>query len=223
MDKIRKRIQLLLNKAANTPYPEEAKTFQEHAERLMVRHSIDSLDGVGDEPEFFTRNFQSVGVYRVVRHQGLIALMQSFPHLTGYQQNRPKVKNLVVVGTLAELDKFQHLAESLEQQCTHALKAWWPSYRPLDPTERPVTVRRSFTLGFYLRCAARFRELYEEEAESGALVLVNTRANQWMTANLDLRPSRKSGMRTGDRSGLAAGMAAAEDADLATKKREEVS
>lgn len=86
MDKLKHKIKMLLAKAAYTPYPAEAETFQRAAEKLMAKHGIEvSLSGADEvkhsEPHRIDLTFSGVYAEAIVTGTGFV--VHKWPPLAG--------------------------------------------------------------------------------------------------------------------------------------------
>lgn len=221
--KMKEKIALLLNKAENTPYAAEAQTFQEHAERLMVRYGIakaqlddtEARQGKAQEPVTQTM-FEVKGLYRIGRAIGLHAVAQAFPAVTTLESTWGNSKVIYVIGHESDVNTVVALFGSLLAQVDAATSEWWrtaPKDHLYSESERRME-RRQFQMAFLMAVADRVKALYSEEssAETGTeLVLAgrSERVKDWVSSMYPkLRNSRSrigSGSSMADRAGRAAG------------------
>jgi len=175
-----KKIELiaqLLNKAESTT-PEEAEALTEHAERLMVKYSIDqavidekrSKAGQPSE-EIIQVRMEFTGAYRgemlhlgnsVVWGLGTLRVMQ-------YTGGTGRVFAIFLVGFESDVSQAKLLIESLQVQSTVAVRAWWKtnkdSYTGVSSYLQEKS-RRSFVHGFGSGAGSRIYESRVKAIES---------------------------------------------------------
>lgn len=225
LTKIEDKIQLLLNKAAASTFPAEALAFQEHAERLMVRHGIESLTAkIHTEAKIETDGINLKGVYREIHKLSLFQMITAMPNLTGFYTTYKDANTIKInlVGTKGDIASFQALYSSLETQCQMALKVWWEANPLRGNVQRSVVKaeRKTFIFGFYTQAANRMKALYEEEGKGSELVLVNSkkRLDDWMNSTFSLGAPKDSKVTLGSAGARLAGTSAANKANLHQSK-----
>ncbi|PYI37577.1 hypothetical protein CVS30_15020 [Arthrobacter psychrolactophilus] len=179
-----KLITALLAKAENTPYPAEAQTFQEHAERLMVRYgieqaTIDAEAGRRGKPQeaMVEERFELFGSYRVGQAIGFSAIAHAFSTVRVLQSTTSTKKILFLIGAESDVQQVLRLFNSLQQQLTSAQHIWWLNYPYKDvlTAHEKTLERRQFQLGFLTTVAGRIMHLYSQESQAAdpgtALVL----------------------------------------------------
>ena len=214
-------IKRLLAKAQYTDYPEEAKSFQEHADRLIARYAVTAyeLDGAAlDKADPFIRRTISLGKgrYAVVERNDLCWLLMELKTCEVFWL----VGGLSIVGRASDVAVAVELAQSLRAQGMYAMKAWWAEEKDYWiargwPENDRLHLRKCFLDSFYNAATRRLSRTMAEEAPSGsagALVLADRSkaATAWAEANLRIR---KADMRGGEDldynpDGYAAGMRA---------------
>ena len=235
LDRLKERITLLLNKAENTPYPEEAQTFQEHAERLMVRYGIGhaELDAENIKQGKKSENvieeyFEVRGTYMLGHRDGLAAVGHAFPAITILLSSNKKMCRLYVIGFESDVQTVLTLFSSLVIQAQSAMAAWWAAEGKVfawSMTESEKRIeRRQFQASFLFRVASRLRELYKEETQhSGSgteLVLVDRKEHVTEFVHEKYPYLRRSVSRTaaGSMAAAMAGQLAGDRADLGLGK-----
>lgn len=219
-----KLITQLLAKAENTPFPAEALTFQEHAERLMVRYGIeqamvDAEAGKEGKPQeaMVERRMEFTGQYRVGQVRGFSCIAMAFCTVSVLQATTSAKKMLYLIGAASDVDQILRLFSSLRLQMDTAMNAWWLAYEFKDflTTHEKTLERRQFQLGFLTAVARRIEHLYSSEVASGTpgndLVLVHRhdRAQQHARELYpDVRRGRAQPLATGSRDAHAAGSVA---------------
>lgn len=211
----------MLAKAENTPYPEEASTFQEHAERLMVRYGIeqaavDAEAGKSGQPQeaMVERRVVFTGAYRIGQARGFTSIAHAFNSVRVLESTGRTAKSLFLIGAESDVGQIMRLVESLRVQMESAMQAWWLSYpyRPFLSTHERTLERRQFQLGFLTSVAERIRAIHASEtqdAEPGQeLVLANRldRASDHVAELYPrLRNARKSTFSVGSVHSMVAG------------------
>ena len=228
--KLKEKISLMLNKAENTPYPAEAQTFQEHAERLMVRYGItaaqiDDEAGRGKQKteEIVEVKFTFRGSFRKQEFMGFSQICNVWPGITILKQTDRNEVHAYVIGHKSDVDSVLRMVTSLLVQLPVARTTWWKSVRKdfqwMSTSERYLE-RRTYTLGWMGAVAKRFEQLFKEEtldAGTGTdLVLVNRQEEvvRWRNEKYsDLRTSH-SRLQTGSTQSRIAGSRDGANADL---------
>ncbi len=178
----------LLAKAENTPFPAEAQTFQEHAERLMVRYgiqqaAIDAEAGKAGKPQepMVEERVELSGQYRVGQARGFIAVATAFDTVQVLQATTPAKKVIYLIGAESDVAQIRRLFNSLLVQLEAAMSAWWAHYpyKPYLSGHEKTLERRQFQMGFLTTVALRITALYKEEIGAGGpgneLVLASRR------------------------------------------------
>ena len=202
---IEERIRLLLELAANTPYPHEAETAQKQAEKLMVKHGIEvMLDGKSTKAGMKEDHLMFNGVYGEAALVSIYQIVAAFPGVAGYKEgNTPRgTYKMVVVGKDSAVKQVMSLIESLRQQHDHALLVWKKQETTVAYLAQTQTrheykkTLKGFTMGFYNTVAHRIKALYEEESKGNELVLATKEEEifQWLSEEkgLALQPAKKS-------------------------------
>ncbi|WP_159612877.1 DUF2786 domain-containing protein [Glutamicibacter sp. JC586] len=191
LERLKERIALLLNKAENTNFPAEAQTFQEHAERLMVRYGIgraelDAQPAHGKKKEpILEAHFDMRGTYRLGQRDGLSVVGHAFRTVTLLQTNYSNFCRLYIIGHESDVATVKNLFSSLVIQASLAMSHWWSiegKHIAWDRTgSEKVIERREFQRSFYLQVAERIHGLYQEESEhngSGTELVLVSRKEQ---------------------------------------------
>jgi len=196
LNKLKEKIQLMLNKAENTPYPAEAQTFQEHAERLMVRYGItaaqlDAEAGKGSKSEekIVEVKFTFKGSFRKQEFAGFGQICYWWPGITLLKQINGNVIHGFIIGHESDVESVVRLLNSLLIQVGSARTNWWKSVRDekayMSQSEKYLE-RRTYTLAWMRTVARRFKDLFAEETAAAGtgtdLVLVNRqdKVNDWV-------------------------------------------
>ncbi len=216
-EKTLKLITKLLAKAENTPFPAEAQTFQEHAERLMVRYgieqaSIDAEAGKAGKPQepMVERRFELHGQYRVGLARGFSLIAMAFNTVRVLQSTTSATKTMYLIGAESDVAQILRLFASLQMQLESAMQVWWLAYpyKPyLSPHEKTLE-RRQFQLGFLSTVADRIEAIHSSEAaaaEPGTGVVLAGRRQRADEHLQMLYPS----VRSTRRQALSAGSSAA--------------
>lgn len=223
-------IMKLLAKAENTPFPAEAQTFQEHAERLMVRYgiqqaAIDAEAGKAGRPRetMVEERFEVGGAYRVGRAHGFISIATAFNTVRVLQATTPSQKVIYLIGAESDVAQILRLFTSLLLQLEAAMAAWWVGYpyKPYLSTHEKTLERRQFQLAFLTTVAQRLRSIHAEEMESGepgnALVLAGRKERAEEHADKlypQARTARRSAIAFGSATAHAAGQSAGNRASV---------
>jgi len=228
--KLKEKIALLLNKAENTPYPAEAQTFQEHAERMMVRYGITAaqLDveaGRGSQKteEIIETRFVFKGSFRKQEFAGFSQICNVWPGITLLKSTERNTVTAYVIGHKSDVESVLRMLTSLLIQLPVARTTWWKSVRDdyswMSPSESYLE-RRTYTLGWMGAVASRFKELFREEsaeAGTGTDLVLASRQDQveaWRDEKYtNLRYSR-SQLSTGSYNSRMAGSRDGQRADL---------
>lgn len=219
-------IQQLLNKAANTPYPAEAETFQEHAERLMARYSIDAamLDAEAAKQgkpreKMLESRYEVSGVYRLAYVRGLSYIATAF-HLQVLEQTWRNRTTLYLIGAETDVAQARRMFDSVMQQMETAMASWWLNYPPrqwiVDRATKQAE-KRQFQLTFLTTVGTRLRKMYGEEGTGAELVLADRKARAEEYASElypDTRTVKQRALRAGSSYASAAGRAAGERANV---------
>lgn len=220
----------LLAKAESTPYPAEAQTFQEHAERLMVRYGIqqaalDAEAGKAGRPQeaMVEERVELTGAYRVGQARGFIAIAMAFDTVQVLQATASDRKVIYLIGAESDVGAIRRLFTSLLVQLEMAMSAWWVGYPMkayLSGHERTLE-RRQFQLGFLATVAGRIAALYKEEAADGIpgndLVLASRKERADHHAQSlypQTRAARRQAMAHGSANAHAAGSSAGQRATV---------
>ena len=173
-------IKQLLALARNTPYPEEAKTAQERAEKLMVKHGIEqaTLESVGEvKTEYIKKTFCINGVYASAIYRGLANSIQSF-RTVSIIADVPSQTHVVlyIMGELSDVNLMMNLCDSLVQQAHYARKHWWKTVKQSYMFDTPyikTKVQKSFLMYFFKGVESRVTDMMSKtmkETDSKALV-----------------------------------------------------
>lgn len=216
-----KLITKLLAKAENTPYPEEALTFQEHAERLMVRYGIeqatvDAEAGKAGQPRETMVEHRVVftGSYRIGQTRGFTSIAHAFNSVRVLESTGRTTKSLFLIGAESDVEQISRLIDSLRVQMESAMQAWWLSYlnRPFLSAHERTLERRQFQLGFLTSVAERIRAIHVSEtlaAEPGQALVLANRIDRASTHVAELYPrlrnARKSNLSAGSAQSMLAG------------------
>lgn len=214
-------IKRLLAKAQYTDYPEEAKSFQEHANRLIAKHAVTGyeLDGAElDKADPFVRETIDLGKgrYAIVERNNLVWLLKELKTCAIFWLPR----GVRIVGRSSDVNVAAELARSLRAQGMYAMRAWWEDEKDCWvtrswPESERLWMRKSFLDSFYSAAISRLSQAVAEEApigSAGALVLADRSkaARGWAEANMKIRKADMRGGEDLDYSpdGYAAGMRA---------------
>lgn len=222
---IEERIRLLLEKAANTPYPHEAELAQKQAEKLMVKHGIEVL--LSNEPgraKMVKKSYFRKGVYGQSTLTSVYQIVAAYPGIMGYRNMHApsNLFELVIVGKESAVDQAMALIMSLESQHDHALSVWKAEERTaailkMMKRSQYKNMVKGFTLGFYNTVAGRIKALYEEESAGNELVLATKEEEiiQWLQEDQGVRleASRKNRASYSDYS-MAGGSSAGSRANI---------
>lgn len=234
LERMKEKIALLLNKAENTPYPAEAQTFQEHAERLMVRYGIakaqlddtDAKRGKSHEPVIEVK-YEVKGLYRIKRALGLHAIAQAFPAVTTLETSWGNSKIMFVIGHQSDVNTVLALFGSVLAQLESAVAQWWaaaPKEHLVSESMRRME-RATFQFHFLLEVADRIKALYaEERSDSVGAELVFVGRQERVDDYIDqafpnLRQGRARRVATGSQAASRAGRAAGARADMGNGRK----
>ncbi|WP_343317309.1 DUF2786 domain-containing protein [Arthrobacter sp. TMP15] len=214
-------ISKLLAKAESTPFPAEAQTFQEHAERLMVRYgieqaTIDAEAGKSGKPlePMVEERYEFRGHYRLGQARGLTAVALSFNTVRVLQATTRSKKIVYLIGAESDVGQILRLFASLQQQLESAMQSWWLDYpyKPYLSAHEKTLERRQFQLGFLSTVAHRIAAIYSEEVAGGEpgneLVLASRldRADDHVQLlHPELRTARRQAISVGSPGAHAAG------------------
>lgn len=208
------KIAALLAKAEDpAATPEEAQTYSEKAEALMVKW------GVSDAMAAAARG-GSVRAEKIVErvhtihhryYQAEVMLVHNIATGVGTIKVLKRdlynhTSRVYLIGYESDLDRVETLWHSLWLQATSAVDKWWKPYRKtLGYTPKSSEVfnaRRNFLLSFGSAVRVRLREMYAKEEANGepgtALALVD-RGKQVDDRMAEMYPNTKSarGLKTG--------------------------
>lgn len=220
-EKTLRLITKLLAKAESTHFPAEAQTFQEHAERLMVRYgfeqaSIDAEVGKAGKPQepMVEQRFELNGQYRVGLARGFTLIALAFNTIRVLQANTSSTKIMFLIGAESDVTQILRLFASLKLQMESAMQAWWLGYpyKPyLSPHDKTLE-RRQFQLGFLSAVAHRLESIHSSELSAGepgkGLVLAGRRerADEHMQRLYpSIRSARRQSLSAGSSAAHAAG------------------
>jgi hypothetical protein len=229
-DRVLRRIRGLLAKAESTEFPDEAEALTAKAQELMTRHAVDAalldtglLDGAPTPSgvEVGTRRVHVADPYVRAKMQLLAAVAEANDvRLVWYQ--RLGIANLV--GGRGDLDAVELLFTSLLLQVAQALRA---AERQTGGHSVSRSFRRAFLLGYAHRIGERLQTARRQataaaaaEREVDLLPVLRSRREAVEAATAELFPRvRTSRSRASvDPGGWYAGQAAAERADVGTRR-----
>lgn len=222
MNKHAERIAALLRKAESTNSPEEAATFAEAAERLMLKYSVDQamLDAAGGEKlaDIHTWRFE---LHHTSAHARRLQVFLIGPLVRAIGTCRifvsgPKV--VFLVGRPDDIEANRILIESLMAQCLGQMRAWSATdwrFAGLDRAEKR-NAQGQFIASFGMTVAARVERLYQEtvaETTGSELALANRLADvdAFVAANMktgQAKQTRLKGSAMGRQEGTLAGQRA---------------
>ena len=196
----------MLAKAESTT-PEEAEALMEHAERLMIKYSIDqavidSRRATGQEEKIVTVKIQFSGAYRLDHTRLGASVANALGNLRLLQSTyKNKFSWLHIIGFESDVRQAETLIRSLQVQSMVATRAWWKTHKgeySLYTSYDQEAARRSFVVGFGAGAGERIRASRQQvvaEAGTGTeLVLVSREAKvQAHFDTLQTRPSRARG------------------------------
>lgn len=218
------RINALLAKAESTDSPEEAATFTEAAQRLMLKHSIDEamLDAQKSRPES-PIEVEEFRLHHASAHSRRVIQFLVFPVVHGMGTCRmfltrdPKV--FWLVGRRDDIASNKRLIESLISQAFGQMRAWAandPRVILMDRNENR-TAKGQFLVTFGTTVGDRVRQLYQtvtSETTGSELVLASrlNRVDSFVAetygATRTRKPTRMNGHTIGREEGRAAGLRA---------------
>lgn len=227
---IEDKIAALLRKAESTT-PEEAKTLTAHAEKLMLKYSIDKLSidakravsgkSVADEPivreyVMFTSIYAQHVVSNAARCVDAFGVTRSlFITGSGWAE-------LMIYGRADDVAQVKLIITSLNLQAVAALSRWWKEnrhYYAFSPKFDGYKARRSFLQSFFNGAAYRIlqshRQVIEESNEPGTALAIRSLADR-LTNFIDAKNPTKHRDRTsgGDRWAANDGFAAGRQANV---------
>jgi hypothetical protein len=222
--RVLRRIRALLAKAESTEFPEEAEALTAKAQELMTRHAVDTAllsDRPRERSDVATRRVHVDDPYVQAKVQLLGAVADANGvRLVWYRG----LGIATLVGLAADLDAVELLFTSLLLQVGQALGA---AERAAGRRSASRAFRRAFLLGYAGRIGerltrARERATREAAADQGVDLLPVLRSRQVAVddAFTELFPRvRSSRSRSSvDGSGFRAGRAAADSADVGTRR-----
>lgn len=216
---ITEKIQLLLNKAERTNFPEEAEAFFAAAQKLMVRHAIDQsmLPGNDEKREkigpreirFNPRDEIFISKALLIHYIAIANRCTTF-------KNRG-TGTVTIIGFEADTEFVEMLFQSVMIQYAAARNRGWKEYD--GPESRYLWVN-AFAQGYVVRIGERLKEMAavstaEETAGTGQeLVLVDRtrQVHDYVAENYRLRKGKSITYRGGQ--GRSSGYSAANNADL---------
>lgn len=234
LTKLKEKIQLMMNKAENTPYPAEAQAFQEHAERLMVRYGITAaqLDAEASrssqkQESIVEKKMVFKGSYRKQEFQGLAQIGHVWPGITILKQIDGNSINGFVIGHESDVESVISMMNSLLIQVNVARLSWWKTVKDTKdwiPSEAYLE-RRTYTLAWMRAVANRFKSLFQEESvEAGTgtdLVLASRQdqVNDWVGEKYPSLRESRGRLHTGSSESVRAGAAGGARADLGQRNK----
>lgn len=172
MNKKKEQIRQLLELAANTPYPEEAKLAQERAEILMVRYNISIAEAENSVPSEYTNKIYYLkGIYAKAIHFGLYYAVDSFNTTVPLVGNTPSQQYcwVNIYGNVKDVDSMIELCESLEAQSRASMKFWWKenksNFQHYSSYQQRM-FRESYLNFFFNGVASRVKEVVSEEVKT---------------------------------------------------------
>lgn len=232
------KIAALLAKAEDpAATPEEAQTYSEKAERLMVKWGIsDAMAAAargGNAPreekiverthKIHHRYYQAevMLVHNIARGMGTVrVLKRDMYNHTSY---------IYLIGYESDVNRVETLWHSLWLQANTALKVWWKEYKQTwegqlrKKSSEVFQDRREFFFGFGQAVQGRLRNMYREEETAGepgtALALVD-RGKQVDAHLKETHGNVKAGrgfQASGTYAGRSSGHAAGKKADLGNR------
>lgn len=232
IEDLKKTIAGLLAKAERTDNEHERDTYNEQAERMMLRLGIEraELESVGEvKPEEIVEvRKEWTGNYSITMVDFVAAVARGFGNLTILQSKNHNgmLRTTFIIGHKSDVEEFCRLIDSLHLQVMSALKRWQRENREerrwLTDMEK-YTQHRSFISAFGSAVRRRLQaERVEEEkvaTPGAALVLASKmdRVTAWKNEQYtDLRNAR-TGARTWDSQAAGAGAEAGRRASLGEK------
>lgn len=150
LDKIRG----ILNKARNTPYPEEAQAFFDKATQLMARYSITESMLAERRPDFVTKTEIELGKYAAHKEHLVVTVAQAF----GCHVVRPGDQRIyALVGFETDLEMLEQLLSSLLLQLDTELLT--------VKGYNTKTARVNFAYSWCHRVAERIQSYYTDAIE----------------------------------------------------------
>jgi hypothetical protein len=237
IERMKRKIALLLAKAERTENEHERDTFSAAAEKMMIRLgiSVAELEAAGEfKPEKIVevkRTFP--GNYSISMIPFTVMVAQGFGHITILQSKTSGLaRNAHIIGQESDVEQFCRLLDSLSLQVNSALHAWQKENRAprrgLTDMQKYLQ-HRSFIEGFGQRVGSRLAERRQDEEKDvstgGALVLAgkDARTKDWIEetyGQLKESESRRRYSSIGNAAGWSAGATArlGEDAIEGTRK-----
>jgi hypothetical protein len=230
-----KKLELILQmlaKAESTT-PEEAEALTEHAERLMLKYSIDQA--VIDErrakkgetsDKIIEHKIEFTGAYRGEMLHLSNSVIDGLGSLSGLQTTRgDKVFKYWVVGFKSDVDQAVILITSLQIQAAVAVRAWWKAHKEelagMSSYDQEKA-RRSFVHGFGTGAGFRLlqsRVNLHETISKGTEVVLVSRKEKVEAYTSDITGGRTARARnaTGSDGAAVAGYAAGKNANTGSK------
>ncbi|WP_394282125.1 DUF2786 domain-containing protein [Corynebacterium sp.] len=161
IDKIKQRVQKLLNQAADRQGTPEGEVFYTKAFELMATYGFDERDidrdsnGGSGGDEVTMEKVDLSGAYTDMQAQLLSSLAVSLhcEALSVGVRNSTKVRQVMVFGLRRHVERLLMLFSMLMPQMLAGAQD-----QPRDPAYSMVVVRRSFMSGFASQVAARLKE-----------------------------------------------------------------
>lgn len=230
MDKMRKRIALLLAKASRTDNEHERDTFTAAAERMMIRLGINAaeLEVAGEiksTEEIIEVKREWHGNYSIAWIPFTYDLARGFGNLEVFHSDwgAPMNRTSFIVGHKSDVEAFLVLLESMFQQASRALKTWQRENRAerrhLTDMQKYVQ-HRSFITAFGVRVSRRLTEMRateEKNVSPGAAIVLASKMDRVRARTQEMHPNikeAKGGMKMGSAIGREAGRAAGEKASI---------
>lgn len=175
IDKVREKVQKLLNQAADRAGTPEGESFYEKAFHLMAAYGVDERDlAAPDEgDEVVHKHFDFGGSYSDMQARLLLGIAHAL-HCDGFY--RRVYRSTRVEG--AEIFGLRRHTERVKLLYSMLMPVMMAQAREVEPTEweSAVVSRRSFMTGFAAKIAERLREAEGSVAGSGtpyALALID--------------------------------------------------
>lgn len=210
-----RKVRALLDRAANTQFPEEAQTCRETAERLMVKYTIDeamveaSAVGGKTKPGSMEVEFTPPHINQMAY------LMNGIANVFNCKLILMGKKDAIIYGFESDLDAVWTLWESLYSQLMNELVAQGPG---------SSSFKKSFMMSFSLRVHDRLEKFYKtavEEGEPGTALVLRDRKTEVEALFHEKHPYTSSKRMSGgsDWAGHTAGTAAGARADIGMSGR----
>lgn len=220
-DKIKQRLQKLLNQARDQEGTPEGDAFYARAFELMAEYGYEQQDlEDGDGSEVGQRTYEFAGAYTEMQANLLLTIAQAL-HCTGFSQrvyNSTRIKDAVIFGCARHLERVDMLyALLLPVMLADAQKV-----RATSWSESAVVRRRSFMSGFAASIGARLAQAEKtvEDTDSDyGLVLVDdfqkaTAARDEFAAKMGYFLGNYSSKRSFDPDAFGQGHEAGERSDI---------